>query len=200
MLSSNSTHIPPRGVRGFTIIEVVIASAVMVLAISSSLIVLQVGMRAIDNARYTTLAGQILQSQMEKLRLLTWTQLVTDIDKGPFPTTANATLRNPDYFVSCTAVDPTSVTNLGPTTSWFTPDVSTSTAASQLNNFKVNGVGNRCLQTMSAAPESNYASNIRIITLTAAWTGSDGRSHSLTYTTRYGKNGISDFFSTSHTF
>jgi type II secretory pathway pseudopilin PulG len=64
----------PARSRGFTIAEVMVAATVMVLAISSSIIVLQQGLRAIDTARYTTLAGQILQSQMEKLRLLTWTQ------------------------------------------------------------------------------------------------------------------------------
>lgn len=58
------------------------AATVMVLAISSSIIVLQQGMRALDTARFTTLAGQILQSQMEKLRLLTWTQL-TNATSGP---------------------------------------------------------------------------------------------------------------------
>jgi hypothetical protein len=58
------------------------ASTVMVLAIASSIIVLQQGMRALDTARFTTLAGQILQSQMEKLRLLTWTQL-TNATSGP---------------------------------------------------------------------------------------------------------------------
>ena len=44
--------------------------------------VIQQGARAIDAARYTTLAGQILQSQMEKIRMLTWTQL-TDTTHGP---------------------------------------------------------------------------------------------------------------------
>src|SRR5687767_13562685 len=62
-------------VHAFTIVEVMMAASVMVLAISSSLIVLQQALRAVDTARYTTLAGQILQSQMEKLRLLNWEQM-----------------------------------------------------------------------------------------------------------------------------
>jgi hypothetical protein len=36
------------------------------------------------------------------------------------------------------------------------------------------------------------------ITLTATWKGSDGRTRSLTYFTRYGQSGLSDFFYTSH--
>ena len=68
--------------RAFTLVEVMVAATVMVLTLTSSLIVVQHGMRALDTARYTTLAGQILQSQMEKLRLLTWTQL-TNATSGP---------------------------------------------------------------------------------------------------------------------
>jgi type II secretory pathway pseudopilin PulG len=68
--------------RAFTLVEVMVAASVMVLTLTSSLLVVQQGMRALDTARYTTLAGQVLQSQMEKLRLLTWTQL-TNATSGP---------------------------------------------------------------------------------------------------------------------
>lgn len=50
------------------------AVMVLALAITSSLTVLQQGFRAIDTARNTTIAGQVLQSMIEDLRLLTWTQ------------------------------------------------------------------------------------------------------------------------------
>lgn len=140
-----------------------LAATVMALAISSSVIVLQHGMRAIDTARYTTLAGQILQSQMEKLRLLTWTQL-TNTTYGPvaFPT--------------------------------FTPDLA-ATATSQINRFTVGGVPARCSQLIEPA-EGVLGTIMKKITLTATWQGIDGRSHSLSYVTYYGKDGISDFFYT----
>src|SRR3954464_6505469 len=67
---------------GYTIMGVGITAMVLLLCISSSLVTLGYGYKAIDNARYTTLAGQILQSQMEKLRMLTWAQL-TDPTRGP---------------------------------------------------------------------------------------------------------------------
>jgi hypothetical protein len=187
--------------RGFTIMEVVIASVVMVLAISSSLIALQQGMRAIDNARYTTLAGQILQSQMEKLRMLSWLQLI-NTTTGPFPTTASGS-RVPDYFLSATSLGTTPATH-SPIISWFAPDVATAASAAQLNNFKVNGVSNRCLQSIEIPSVKDgtgttyYDLTMRVITLTATWIGSDGRSHSLSYTTRYGRYGLSSFFYTSH--
>lgn len=144
--------------RGFTIAEVMVASLVMALAITSSITTLEYGFRAIDNARYTTLAGQILQSQMEKIRLLNWAQLTnTTTGPGAFPT--------------------------------FTPDISATTSA-QLARFT-------CQQSLADAP-APFNGTMKIITLTATWTGIDNKSHSLSYQTRYAQNGLSDFFYTSH--
>jgi hypothetical protein len=130
------------------------AAFVMALVLTSSLIVVQRGFQAIDTARYTTLAGQILQSQMEKLRLLTWSQLN-----------------------SITATT-------------FTPDVSNSSA--QIANFT------SCTQSISPDTSAPYNSTMINITLTANWRGADNRPHTLSYFTRYGQNGISDFFYTAH--
>lgn len=145
--------------RGFTLVEVAIAAFVMALAIATSLTTLQYSYKLIDNARYTTLAGQILQSQMEKLRLLTWDQL-TDPVNGPI-------------------AQPT-----------FTPDISLA-ASAELSHFT------SCTQTITDAP-APFTGSMMDITLTANWTGTDGRSHHLSYLTRYAKNGISDFFYTVH--
>jgi Tfp pilus assembly protein PilV len=142
--------------------EVMLGATVMALGISTSILTLQYGMRAIDTARYTTLAGQILQSQMEKLRLLTWAQL-TNTTSGPVA-----------Y-------------------STFTPDV-TSTTTAQLRRFSAGGVAGRCAQSITTV--AGMGGTMRAITLTATWTGIDGKSHSLSYTTYYGQNGISDFFYT----
>lgn len=61
--------------RGFTIFEVMIAAIILVLGITTSLTTLTFGMRAIDTARNTTLAAQIMQSEMENIRLLNWAQI-----------------------------------------------------------------------------------------------------------------------------
>src|SRR3954469_23210438 len=87
MSPSSPVRSPSRRLRlggkaGFTIVEVGVTAMVMLMCIASSLVTLGYGYKAIDNARYTTLAGQILQSQMEKLRMLTWAQL-TDPTSGP---------------------------------------------------------------------------------------------------------------------
>lgn len=52
-----------------------IASIILVLGISTSLTTLVYGMRAIDTARNITLAAQIMQSEMENIRLLNWSQV-----------------------------------------------------------------------------------------------------------------------------
>lgn len=165
---------PPSSVRGkrsgFTIVEVAIAGTVMALAISSCLIVLQHGLRALDTARYTTLAGQILQSQMEKLRLLSWEQL-----------THTAT----PPAISYGAMNFTS----------FPADVAT-VPTSEMNRFTANGQAARCSQLI--APAETNGTTMMKITLTANWTGMDGRPHSLSYITYYGQYGLSDFFYTTH--
>lgn len=170
--------------KGFTIVEVMIAASVMIFAISTSLIALQYGMRAIDNARYTTLAGQILQSQIEKLRLLSFLQL-TDSTNGPFTSDSSKS-----YYISSSS-------------SWFTPDVGNVASTAQLNNFKVNGVGNRCLQkialpSVADGSATTWDAMMRVVTVSATWTGSDGQSHTLSYTTRFCRYGLSSFFYVSH--
>lgn len=63
--------------RGFTILEVALAATVMALGISSSMIAMQTGFKALDVARDTTLASQILQSEMERIRLMAWSNTAT---------------------------------------------------------------------------------------------------------------------------
>lgn len=66
-----------RDVRGFTIIEVALAGFIMAFGIATSIIVMQTGFRALDVARDSTLASQIMQSEIERLRLLPWNNTST---------------------------------------------------------------------------------------------------------------------------
>lgn len=59
----------------YTLVEVMLASFVMLFAISTSLLVFQNGFRALDTSRKTTLASQIMQGEMERIRMLNWTQV-----------------------------------------------------------------------------------------------------------------------------
>ncbi len=58
--------------RGFTILEVGIASMIMAMGISTSILVIQRGFAMLDTARNITTAGQIMTSQMEQYRMLDW--------------------------------------------------------------------------------------------------------------------------------
>ena len=62
---------------GFTIFEVGIAGAVMAFAIATSITVMQRAYLALDTARSITYAAQIMQNEMEKMRLLNWTTVST---------------------------------------------------------------------------------------------------------------------------
>ncbi|MDP1581084.1 MAG: hypothetical protein Q8M02_12450 [Candidatus Didemnitutus sp.] len=63
--------------RAFTILEVVMATAVMSMGIATTIIAMQQGFKYLDVARGTTLASQILQSEIERIRMMSW-PAVTD--------------------------------------------------------------------------------------------------------------------------
>lgn len=63
------------GVGGFTLVEVMVASTVLVFGIVTAVTTSQRGLQALDTARNLTAASQIMQSEMERIRLLSWTQL-----------------------------------------------------------------------------------------------------------------------------
>ena len=65
------------GVGGFTLVEVMVASTVLVFGIVTAVTTSQRGLQALDTARNLTAASQIMQSEMERIRLLSWTQLST---------------------------------------------------------------------------------------------------------------------------
>lgn len=57
------------------------ATFVMALGISTSVIAMQTGFKSIDVARDTTLASQIIQSEIERIRLMSWTSITTMEEK-----------------------------------------------------------------------------------------------------------------------
>ncbi|MSU46151.1 MAG: hypothetical protein EXS42_03250 [Lacunisphaera sp.] len=48
---------------------------IMAFGIATSIIAMQTGFKAIDLARGTTMASQIIQSEMERLRMMSWTTM-----------------------------------------------------------------------------------------------------------------------------
>jgi prepilin-type N-terminal cleavage/methylation domain-containing protein len=78
----------PRGISrkrtGFTLVEVMTALTVVVLVFMSSLGAITIGFRILEDARLSTLASQVLQSEMENLRLKNWSQLSALPESGSF--------------------------------------------------------------------------------------------------------------------
>ncbi|MEO7701252.1 MAG: prepilin-type N-terminal cleavage/methylation domain-containing protein [Opitutus sp.] len=68
-----TTQVRRKRAKGFTIIEVAIAATVMALVLATSITVIQHAYRLLDRARSITIAGQIMQSEFEKMRLNPWT-------------------------------------------------------------------------------------------------------------------------------
>lgn len=135
---------------GFSLIEVMAAAIVLVLAIVTSITTLQHGLRAVDTARGLTYASQVMQSELESLRLKSWTQIQALQDSG-------------DTDVQIAAVNGTPAASLS------------------------------CQRTIR-----DLKTDMKEITLEATWRGSDGRTHSARFITRYGKSGLYDYFYTAH--
>ena len=72
---SHLSSVQSRGRRGFTLVEVMVASTVLIFGIVTAVTTSQRGLQALDTARNLTAATQIMQSEMERIRLLNWTQL-----------------------------------------------------------------------------------------------------------------------------
>jgi type II secretory pathway pseudopilin PulG len=68
--------------RAFTILEVMVAATVLALGIVSAVTVSQRGLQALDTARNLGAASQLMQSELERLRLMNWAQLQALQDSG----------------------------------------------------------------------------------------------------------------------
>ena len=130
----------------------------MVMAITSSITAMQRAFNALDYARKVTLAGQVMQSELEGMRLVNWSEL-TDATK--YPSSEDITTKAKGTFGGSTAL------------------ISTFTVTRQITD-----VASRV--------------DMKEITLTTTWKTYDGRTHSRSYTTYYGRNGLYDYFYNSY--
>ena len=68
--------------RAFSLAEVMVASTVLVLGVSGALVTLQRSLTSIAQARQLDAASQLMQTELERLRLLNWNQLQSLQDSG----------------------------------------------------------------------------------------------------------------------
>lgn len=75
----DSGHAPPparpRGRPGYTLVEVMVASVVVLLGIVTAITAIQRGFQSLDYARNLSAASQLMQSEMEEIRLRNWSQV-----------------------------------------------------------------------------------------------------------------------------
>jgi len=66
---------PPRSSKGFTIVEVMMASVILVVGFMGMITCITIGSEMLATARRQTLAAQIITGEIDKLRLTAWTNL-----------------------------------------------------------------------------------------------------------------------------
>jgi Tfp pilus assembly protein PilV len=152
---------------GFTIVEVSMATFVMAFGIATSIVAMQAGFKTIDVARGTTIASQILQSEMERLRLKSWTDMTamataTDTT-APFPTGSPAGVEMFDGAANFT----------------------TST-----------DVAGKFIVTRTVVADSTRPSDVYNITISVTWQTITGRTLTRSFKSMYAKNGLYDYYYT----
>jgi Tfp pilus assembly protein PilV len=156
-----------RSIAGFTIPEVAMATFVMAYGIATSIVAMQSGFKTIDVARGTTIASQILQSEMERIRLKSWS----------------------DLTAMSTAVD-----TVAPIPAGSTPGVEMFDGAT---NFSSNSdVLGKFTVTRTVAADSTRPSDVYNITLSVTWKTYDGRTQTRSFKSMYAKNGLYDYYYT----
>lgn len=152
---------------GFTILEVSMASFVMAFGIATSIVAMQSGFKTVDVARGTTLASQILQSEMERLRMKSWA----------------------DISAMATATD-----TVAPVPSGSPAGVEVFDGATY---FSTNAdVAGKYMITRTVAADSTRPSDVLYVTISVRWSDSMGKWHTRSFRSTYAKNGLYDYLYT----
>lgn len=91
----------PRRRSAFTLVEVMVAMTVLILVFVSTISAITIGFRVMEDARMNTLASQVLQSEMENIRLKNWTQVSALPASEPFTVESSINSTRFDHF-TCT--------------------------------------------------------------------------------------------------
>ncbi|MCF7687114.1 MAG: response regulator [Cephaloticoccus sp.] len=86
---------------GFSLIEVMLAAIILVLGITTAITTLQRGLLAVDSARNYSYAAQLMQSELERLRLKNWSQLQALQSSGTTAVTTDDTAGSARTAITC---------------------------------------------------------------------------------------------------
>jgi len=145
-----------------------VGAFVLTFALGSSLVVLGRGFSSLDSARWITYSGQIMQSELEKMRLTSW-DVITNTD----PNVGYSIGTDEDHAIS-----------------WPINITSTYYAA----NF--GDMLTRMTLTRKAWWATGHTSDQTVVAvkLTMTWKTRDGRKLSRSYITYYAQYGLYDYF------
>jgi prepilin-type N-terminal cleavage/methylation domain-containing protein len=152
--------------RGFTLIEVVMASVIMLVGIIGSVTVLITGSRMLESSRQQTVASQILRSETERLRLTDWS-------------TMQQLWSAQQAYAASHPANPTPPIDL--TTRY--PVASYPSFATVLTNFQF-----RCTQLIEKDVDGKTDYNR--VTFTVTWVDHRGDSHTRSSAAYVAKNGL----------
>lgn len=86
----------------FSILEVMLGAIVMALAITTSITTVQRGFQSIDTARNLVIAGQIMQSEVEKMRVSPWSTTATVTGIADYTNVSPAIVIDPAFTSNTT--------------------------------------------------------------------------------------------------
>lgn len=89
---------------GFSLVEVMIAAMVLVLGITTAITTLQRGLQALDSARNYSYAAHLMQNELERLRLKSWSQIETLQATGETTVATDDTAGSARTVFTCTRV------------------------------------------------------------------------------------------------
>jgi len=180
---------------GFTIMEVALAATVLALTLTGMIAVVESGSQMLDLSRKQTLAEQILHSEIDQLRLQSWTVIAGE--PAGSTTSFRSTTQVGFSGTSKTLSTPGNGYPAGPTTLTASDDPS---LAQFILDYPQTATIFTLTRTVSCIEPSQSNQNpsaysatplLLQVTFTIKWKGITGRSYSRTSTTLVGQNGLS---------
>ena len=158
------------------------AVIVMAFALTTSITVLQRGFNAVDSARNISFAAQMLQSELERVRLLPWSTLYGPSASTPTPYLASdASPAQTSATATNIPIDASVYTASGNTTFSFT------NSDDRTGRFSMNRTVKLIVSPTATVP------GLMQITLTMTWTNYDGHRLTRSIQSYYGQNGLYDY-------
>jgi prepilin-type N-terminal cleavage/methylation domain-containing protein len=98
--------VPVSKFRGFTLVEVMMAATILVVGLVGMMQAVTIGSEMLDTGRKQTLAAQIIQDQIERVRLMNWNDVAAIApDPAPVVLSANLLTQGGDFICQRSASD-----------------------------------------------------------------------------------------------